>query len=42
MNIGRIAQRLEQGTHNALVQGSNPCVPKKTLDKNANPVKLKQ
>ena len=26
--IGRIAQRLEQGTHNALVQGSNPCMPK--------------
>ncbi len=28
INIGRIAQRSEQGTHNALVQGSNPCTPK--------------
>ena len=26
-NIGPIAQRLEQGTHNALVLGSNPSRP---------------
>ena len=25
--FGRIAQRLEQGTHNALVLGSNPSAP---------------
>lgn len=25
--FGRIAQRLEQGTHNALVLGSNPSTP---------------
>ena len=26
-DFGRIAQRLEQGTHNALVLGSNPSTP---------------
>ena len=26
-NVGPIAQRLEQGTHNALVLGSNPSAP---------------
>ena len=27
-HVGPIAQRLEQGTHNALVLGSNPSTPK--------------
>src|SRR3954464_4372196 len=27
---GSVAQRLEQGTHNPLVQGSNPCAPMMT------------
>ena len=30
-NIGPIAQRLEQGTHNALVLGSNPSGPMHTI-----------
>lgn len=27
--VGPVAQRLEQWTHNPLVQGSNPCGPTK-------------
>ena len=30
-NVGPIAQRLEQGTHNALVLGSNPSRPMNTI-----------
>jgi hypothetical protein len=33
-NIGSVAQRLEQGTHNPLVLGSNPSVPSQ---RNKNP-----
>jgi hypothetical protein len=31
IEIGPVAQRLEQWTHNPLVQGSNPCGPTKPL-----------
>ena len=30
-HVGPIAQRLEQGTHNALVLGSNPSGPMNTI-----------
>src|SRR4029077_6381194 len=36
---GPVAQRLEQGTHNPLVRGSNPCGPTKLIRSNPFPMR---
>src|SRR5580698_1611238 len=40
LNIGPVAQRLEQGTHNPLVGGSNPSGPTKTISGIANEINI--
>lgn len=39
---GPVAQRLEQWTHNPLVQGSNPCGPTIVFPSGFDPLKIKE